>query len=333
VNVTSVSARPKPVSRIRLVAGWSALFAVALIALSGGRQASADSVAVSIDGFAFSPASVSVSVGDAVNWTNAQPGVVHTVTADDGSFDSGRLSTGQSFAMTFAVAGAVAYHCAIHPTMHGAVVVSGAGASNLAGPASAGGRASGRAITLRAGYNLVGPPGGTNFGDATAFTFDARANAYRQLDPGELTQPGLGYWVLATADTTLPLDGGSNGSAILVAAAGAWQLIGNPSGTLPAAVTGADAEFTYDPAAGAYSAALLLQPGQGAWAMSKAGGSLQIVPGGTLDTPTPSPTSAAAAPAVRTPTPYVPTPRPAMPPATQPTAMPMPMPYPYPRPY
>ena len=119
MNVISVAARPQFASRIHLVAGWSVLFAVALLALSGGRQASADSLAVSIDNFAFSPTSVSVSVGDAVNWTNAQPGVVHTVTADDGSFDSGRLSTGQSFAMTFATAGAVAYHCTIHPAMHG----------------------------------------------------------------------------------------------------------------------------------------------------------------------------------------------------------------------
>jgi uncharacterized protein (TIGR03382 family) len=81
--------------------------------------------AVSISGFAYSPASVTVSVGDSVTWTN-NDGATHTATADGGSFDTGNIGNGASKAVTFATAGTFAYHCAIHSAMHGTVVVQAA---------------------------------------------------------------------------------------------------------------------------------------------------------------------------------------------------------------
>lgn len=79
---------------------------------------------VTIDNFAFTPDVLTVSVGDTVTWTNAQ-GVAHTVTADDEGFDSGNLAESADFSQTFATAGTFAYHCSIHPSMTGAVMVQG----------------------------------------------------------------------------------------------------------------------------------------------------------------------------------------------------------------
>ncbi len=76
-----------------------------------------------IKDFAFNPASLTVAVGGAATWTN-QDTTGHTVTADDGSFDSKTLPNGQTFSQTFSTAGTFAYHCTIHPTMKGTIVVS-----------------------------------------------------------------------------------------------------------------------------------------------------------------------------------------------------------------
>jgi plastocyanin len=45
------------------------------------------------------------------------------VTADTNSFASGNLQPGGSFSFTFTRPGTYAYHCSIHPSMHGSVVV------------------------------------------------------------------------------------------------------------------------------------------------------------------------------------------------------------------
>jgi plastocyanin len=57
-----------------------------------------------------------------VTTTNADA-ATHTWTADDGSWDSGSLANGASSTHTFGSAGTFAYHCAIHPSMKGTVVV------------------------------------------------------------------------------------------------------------------------------------------------------------------------------------------------------------------
>jgi plastocyanin len=77
---------------------------------------------VSIKNFAFTSNNISVTKGTTVKWTN-NDGVTHTVTADDGSFDSGSLTNGASFSHTFSTAGTYTYHCSIHTTMTGTVTV------------------------------------------------------------------------------------------------------------------------------------------------------------------------------------------------------------------
>lgn len=109
---------------------------------SGNANGAAQCVTVSIPqgavgkgSAAFGVNPLTVPVNTQVTWTN-NDSVAHTVTADDGSFDSGTLQAGQSFSHTFSSAGTVAYHCTIHgkASMNGSVQVGG-GASPTATPA------------------------------------------------------------------------------------------------------------------------------------------------------------------------------------------------------
>ncbi len=77
---------------------------------------------VAIQGFSFDPATVTIDAGDCVTWTN-KDSVTHTVTSDEGVFDSGNLSKGGTFEFTFVEPGTYNYHCEIHPSMTGTVVV------------------------------------------------------------------------------------------------------------------------------------------------------------------------------------------------------------------
>lgn len=70
----------------------------------------------------YSPALLTIHVGDSVTWTNVGS-LPHTVTADDGSFDSGLLDVGASWTYTFNTPGTFPYHCVPHPWMKGTVVV------------------------------------------------------------------------------------------------------------------------------------------------------------------------------------------------------------------
>lgn len=65
---------------------------------------------------------LAISAGTTVQWTNNDP-LIHTVTADDGSWDSGPIEPGQSWSHTFTQAGEFAYHCTPHPFMKALVVV------------------------------------------------------------------------------------------------------------------------------------------------------------------------------------------------------------------
>jgi uncharacterized repeat protein (TIGR01451 family) len=74
----------------------------------------------------YSPSTITIHVGDTVTWTNVGA-MAHTVTADDGSFDSGSLNTGDTWSMTFQTAGTFTYYCTPHPWMKGTVIVKSAG--------------------------------------------------------------------------------------------------------------------------------------------------------------------------------------------------------------
>ena len=79
-------------------------------------------VLVTIAGFAFDPAALTIKVGTTVKWTN-QDSVGHSVTADDNSWGSGNLAQGNSYTFTFTKAGTYAYHCGVHPNMKATITV------------------------------------------------------------------------------------------------------------------------------------------------------------------------------------------------------------------
>lgn len=79
---------------------------------------------VAIRGFGFKDQEIRVARGTRVAWVNCEPSATdHTVTADDGSYDSTPLAVGKVFARTFPTAGTFAYHCEPHPFMKGTIVV------------------------------------------------------------------------------------------------------------------------------------------------------------------------------------------------------------------
>ncbi len=77
-------------------------------------------VDVSINNFAFNPASVTISTGDTVRWTN-KDSATHTVKGS--SFESGSIAQGDTYEFMFTEPGVYDYTCSIHPSMKGTVTV------------------------------------------------------------------------------------------------------------------------------------------------------------------------------------------------------------------
>lgn len=90
---------------------------------SSNNNSSSTSNSVSIGSSRFSPSSITIKVGATVTWTN-NDNTVHTVTADDGGFDSGDMDYYKTYSHTFSKAGTFPYHCVHHESMKGSVVVN-----------------------------------------------------------------------------------------------------------------------------------------------------------------------------------------------------------------
>jgi plastocyanin len=90
----------------------------AAAATTGG----APGTAVEMRAMAFAPMHIEVSAGATVEWTNRDQ-LEHTITANDGSWDSGPIPAGGTWRHTFAQPGTYTFHCTPHPFMTGVVVV------------------------------------------------------------------------------------------------------------------------------------------------------------------------------------------------------------------
>jgi plastocyanin len=78
-----------------------------------------------IENFAFSPSALTVKSGTVVTWLN-RDGTSHTVVSDPASpeaFSSDPLPNNASFSFTFTRPGTYPFHCSIHPSMKGTIVV------------------------------------------------------------------------------------------------------------------------------------------------------------------------------------------------------------------
>ena len=79
--------------------------------------------AVAISNFAFSPSLVTIHSGDSVTWTNMDS-ATHTIVSDsENELNSNSISNGGTYSHTFNTPGTYYYHCSIHPSMKGEIIV------------------------------------------------------------------------------------------------------------------------------------------------------------------------------------------------------------------
>ena len=103
-----------------LLAGLVLLAAMALVV----PVALAATKTINVTSSSF-PAKTTIRVGDTVRWVNSS-NVMHDVTANDGSFESGYFDDGESYSVKFTAAGSYPYHCTLHSGMTGRIVVQSA---------------------------------------------------------------------------------------------------------------------------------------------------------------------------------------------------------------
>lgn len=84
-------------------------------------SSSAAEVTVTIVDLAFQPHTVMVATGMTVTWHN-EDGVAHTVTSEEGGFDSGQIAPGGTYSHRFDGPGTFRYKCENHERMDGVVI-------------------------------------------------------------------------------------------------------------------------------------------------------------------------------------------------------------------
>ena len=109
-----------------MVAGCTSYQTPATTATPAATPTSTSGVnSITIKNFAFDPSTLTVKTGTVVTWIN-QDATQHTIVSDTGSpaaFSSAPFSTGASYTFTFTQPGTYTYHCSIHPSMKGTIIV------------------------------------------------------------------------------------------------------------------------------------------------------------------------------------------------------------------
>ncbi len=77
---------------------------------------------VQMNNYVFFPDTITVKVGDSVTWRNMD-NTSHSATADDKLFDTGVFDQGGSETVAFDEPGTYTYHCSLHPSMKGTIIV------------------------------------------------------------------------------------------------------------------------------------------------------------------------------------------------------------------
>jgi plastocyanin len=122
-TLTKVGSRRRwPAIAVALLA--SVAVALALAGLRGGTASAGSDVpkTIRIVDFAYKPSTLRIPEETTVSFSN-RGRKVHTATLR-GSFDSGRIKPGKSATFVFDVPGTYAYHCTIHHSMKGRIIVS-----------------------------------------------------------------------------------------------------------------------------------------------------------------------------------------------------------------
>lgn len=116
-------AKPFITRMLILVLATFAMFSIFVTSCPSPSKTPTSTNKVEISNFSFKPENITITAGTTVTWTN-KDGAAHTVTSDDGLFDSGNLSKGDTFQYTFEQAGTFEYHCTLHSNMTGKVIVT-----------------------------------------------------------------------------------------------------------------------------------------------------------------------------------------------------------------
>lgn len=98
-------------------------FLTALFVLQSGQAFARSEINLTIDNMKFVPATIKAKVGQVLIWKNKDL-FPHTVTANDGSFDSGVINPGGTWKYKVKKAGLMDYKCTLHPPMVGSINVS-----------------------------------------------------------------------------------------------------------------------------------------------------------------------------------------------------------------
>lgn len=104
--------------------GWGGMMGPGGMMGFGARPTAPADTSVRMAGSRFEPATLTIRVGEAVRWFN-DDALPHTVSATDGSWDSGNRAPGQAFERRFDTAGSSPYLCRYHPGMVGTIEVGG----------------------------------------------------------------------------------------------------------------------------------------------------------------------------------------------------------------
>jgi PKD repeat protein len=220
----------------------------------------------------------SATVGQAVNFTGAvafaSPGTVTTsasIAYGDGVTETPQ-TTGAGFIAQHSYANAGTFTATLSVTDSNGR--TGQGTVQLTVIAA------GPTVMYPAGWNLIGGPDGTVFAQSNSvlYTFQAGDTAYQTQPATSPVTGGRGYWAFFVQPTTVALSGTSSSTASVTVPAGQYVMIGNPSATATLTIRGADVAYAYNASQGQYVAATTLAPGQGAWVLSNAGGTITVGP-------------------------------------------------------
>jgi plastocyanin len=128
-NTATLQGASRGIDRVRGGFEFTIPFTLSRYFGNGGKKAPGaagaemgPATAAEIHGMTFAPNRIAIAPGATIRWANNDQ-VVHTVTADDGSWDSGPIEPGATWRHTFERAGDYSFHCTPHPFMKGVVVV------------------------------------------------------------------------------------------------------------------------------------------------------------------------------------------------------------------
>ena len=124
-----IHVRTRPAQAVALTLVAAALAIAPFLAPTPVRAAEHT---VDIAASVFTPGTLTVTAGDTVTWRNSDD-APHTVTDENGAFDSGNMDTEATFSFTFTEPGTYTYRCDYHSEMQAAIVVQ---AANEAVPAA-----------------------------------------------------------------------------------------------------------------------------------------------------------------------------------------------------